>query len=87
MRKNCCRFVLVIRTQVQAVEVRNLRHNPGLLPIQLGPAKIQKYYHKIIHYYDINLVINSVDKLGRDSTVIIIRKIFQNPYYSRQEIT
>lgn len=62
------------------VEITNLHNNPGLLPIHLGPASIQEYTHKIIHYYDISLVIRHLNTLNRQADQLQT-KIQNHTYY------
>ncbi|XP_074035629.1 uncharacterized protein [Leptinotarsa decemlineata] len=56
----------VLATQ-EAITLRNLENNPGLIPVKLGSAKVREFYHSIIHYYDLNPIITEINKLKTKS--------------------
>lgn len=47
----------------EKITVREIIDNPGLIPFNLGNAKVQKFTHTIIHYYDLNPILSELEKL------------------------
>lgn len=45
------------------VVLRRLTDNVGLIPIKLGQAKIIDYKYTLIHFFDLNPIINEINKL------------------------
>ncbi len=45
--------------------ILDVTHGPGLMPIQLGPARLQKSHHTLVHYFDLTLIRTEIDKLNR----------------------
>lgn len=43
--------------------LKNVTHGPGLLPIHLGPAKLQNSQHTLVHYFDISTISTEIDNL------------------------
>lgn len=39
--------------------------NPGIIPIELGPAKLEHSYHNFIHYYSLEEVFNQLSNLDK----------------------
>lgn len=48
----------------QATKTKNITNNLGILPINLGPAKLQKTEHTFVHYYDLNPLYREFEKLN-----------------------
>uniref|UniRef100_A0A8D8LHT5 Envelope protein n=2 Tax=Cacopsylla melanoneura TaxID=428564 RepID=A0A8D8LHT5_9HEMI len=43
----------------------NITHNSGILPINLGPAKLQRTSHTILHYYSLDPLIEELQDLQK----------------------
>lgn len=65
----------------QKISLRNLESNPGIIPLKLGTAKITKYTHTLIHYYDLNPIITEINRLQSQSTNLK-NLIIEDKYYS-----
>lgn len=44
--------------------IRNITENLGILPINLGPAKLEKTTHTFIHYYNLKALLNQYSSLN-----------------------
>ena len=44
---------MAITATVYCYEIQNVTENTGLLPINLGPAKLHTHDHTFVHYYDL----------------------------------
>ena len=76
--------MLILLYLVEAdLQFKSLEKNPGLLPVQLGPAKVEQYSHKIIHYYELSSILDSLNKLDF-YTNSIKDKIKDKPYYNHE---
>lgn len=49
------------------IEIKNLVNNPGIYPAKIGTAKLTQYYYKLIHFYDLQPLIEEIDKLKSQS--------------------
>ncbi len=49
------------------IQLEKIADNPGLLPIKLGQAKLEEYSFTLIHFYDLNPILNEVNKLQEKS--------------------
>lgn len=65
----------------EQVEIRNLHNNPGLLPVSLGSAFVEKYHHKMIHYYDFSLLVTHLDTLSMQYTGLKL-SVLNDSYYT-----
>lgn len=65
----------------QKISIRNLENNPGIIPLKLGTAKITKYTHTLIHYYDLNPIITEISRLQTQSANLK-KLIIEDKYYS-----
>lgn len=74
-----CRFPFVLGYE-EKISLRNLQDNIGIIPIKLGTAKIKEYSHTLILFYDLNLLIDEVNRL-HDQTINISNIILVNKYY------
>ena len=45
--------------------ITDVTHGPGLMPIQLGPARLQKSHHTLVHYFDLTLIRTEINKLNQ----------------------
>lgn len=54
---------LVLTTELTCQDVVDLTTNPGILPINLGTAKIQNSNHVLIHYFELSPLIDEFEKL------------------------
>lgn len=43
--------------------MRKINDNPGIIPLNLGTAKVQEFTYTLIHYYDLNPIILEINKL------------------------
>lgn len=46
--------------------LRDMTHGPGLLPINLGPAKLQISHHTLVHYYDLLPIRTQIENLNKN---------------------
>ena len=56
--------------------------NPGILPFKIGYAKLTKYTHTLIHYYDLNPIITETNKLYFRSKNITDSLILHKEYFA-----
>lgn len=49
----------------QTLEIQELTENIGILPINLGPAKLERNTHTLVHYYDIEQLLKQYEKLNQ----------------------
>lgn len=63
------------------INLRNLNSNPGIIPLKLGSAKLEKYSHSLIYFYDLNPLGNEIQKLNKKSFQIV-ELINKNRNYS-----
>lgn len=42
----------------------NITNGPGILPIRLGNARLQKSEHTLVHYFDLDLIKTEYDRLN-----------------------
>lgn len=54
----------------EQIVIRKLDDNIGLIPVKLGTAKIIDYSHTLIHYYDLNPIIDEINILRTKSNDI-----------------
>lgn len=45
------------------ISVEKITDNPGLIPLKLGQAKLEEYTHTLLHFYDLNPIIEETNKL------------------------
>lgn len=50
--------------------MKDITFNPGLLPIQLGPARLQKTQHTLVHFYDLLPIKNQIDRLNNNYKIL-----------------
>jgi len=50
------------------IAIKKLDNNPGIIPLKLGSASLEKYSHELIHLYDLNPIITEINKLINTST-------------------
>lgn len=71
----------VFGTQEQIV-LRQLDDNIGLIPVKLGTAKITDYSHTLLHYYDLNPIIDEINILHLKSNDITMLLDKHQEYYN-----
>ncbi|KAL1463854.1 hypothetical protein WDU94_015554 [Cyamophila willieti] len=54
----------------------NITENPGVLPINLGPARLQRSTHTFLHYYDLEPIYQEIEEL--DSHHNILNELIRN---------
>lgn len=56
-------FRLITWINGTSVEYKELKDNPGVLPLKLGDAKVVKTTHIMLHYCDLTLIANEMNSL------------------------
>jgi len=51
----------------EKITVKEITDNPGLISIKLGQAKLEEYSYTLLHYYDMNPIIEELNKLNYKS--------------------
>lgn len=54
----------------QAAEIKEITRNIGILPVNMGSAKLQKSEHTFVHYYDLNPLYRELEKLDNQHTFL-----------------
>lgn len=49
---------------MRAFHIKNLTQNAGLVPINLGPARLQRNDYTIVHFYDLNPLLREFENLN-----------------------
>lgn len=62
-----------------------MEKNPGILPYQLGVAKVKSRFHTFLHYYDLNPVQTEISNLKDlyENVTEAIKTGLSNPYYAQ----
>lgn len=63
-------------------EIKDISQNIGLLPINLGKARLQKSEHTLIHYFDLENLYLEFSRLN-DNLELIKNSIENNNYFNR----
>ncbi|KAG5869271.1 hypothetical protein JTB14_000317 [Gonioctena quinquepunctata] len=68
----------------QEIEILDLKENPGILPLKLGPAKIQTSTHDFIHYYNLTPLAQGIDAIQNqyEPVAIAINNGLSRPYWT-----
>ncbi|KAG5870853.1 hypothetical protein JTB14_031934 [Gonioctena quinquepunctata] len=68
----------------QEIKILDLKENPGILPIKLGPAKIQTSAHHFIHYYNLTPIAQEIDAIQNqyEAVAIAINNGLSRPYWT-----
>lgn len=64
---------LIHRAWTDRVEIKSLHDNPGILPLKLGPTKVQKTHHTFIHNYPLAPLREQMTKL--EQTIVSLDQI------------
>lgn len=54
----------------EKIAIKKLDNNPGIIPLKLGSARVEKYSHELIHFYDLNPIIEEINKLKNESLIL-----------------
>lgn len=50
--------------QSSGINIKNLTQNSGIIPINLGPARLQRNDYTIVHFYDLNPLVKEFENLN-----------------------
>lgn len=56
------------------ISVEKIIDNPGLIPLKLEQAKLEEYTHTLLHYYDLDAVIEELKKLYQNNNADYIKE-------------
>ncbi|KAG5888568.1 hypothetical protein JTB14_029865 [Gonioctena quinquepunctata] len=56
----------------QEIKILDLKENPGILLLKLGPAKIQTSTHDFIHYYNLTPIAQEIDAIQNQFEAVAI---------------
>ncbi|KAG5873625.1 hypothetical protein JTB14_003055 [Gonioctena quinquepunctata] len=68
----------------QEIKILDLKVNPGILPLKLGPAKIQTSTHDFIHYHNLTPIAQEIDAIQNQYEAVAIAKNngLSRPYWT-----
>ncbi|KAG5870841.1 hypothetical protein JTB14_029547 [Gonioctena quinquepunctata] len=68
----------------QKIKILDLKENPGILLLKLGPAKIQTITHDSIHYYNLTPIAQEIDAIQNkyEAVAIAINNGLSRPYWT-----
>nr|XP_015840241.1 PREDICTED: uncharacterized protein LOC107399075 [Tribolium castaneum] len=77
-------YIFVTWLMVTVSSDRNITNNPGILPINLGKARLQSSSHHMIHYFDISGLLTEYNKL--QTYLEIVKNSTANETETQKEI-
>lgn len=45
--------------------IQNITYGPGILPIHLGTARLQKTHHTLVHYFDLTTIYTAIENIDQ----------------------
>lgn len=71
-------LLIALNANAWAADMKRISNNIGLLPTDLGPAKLQKSQHTFLHYFQLKSLLKESDEIK--DRFINITKTIDNLY-------